>query len=464
MSDFLVDLSANRSAQKVIKTLGLPLSLPPVLERTPGPLAAYPLHSQRVLFGGGDGTKAFEVALDIARAAGASTFGTGPAAETLGLADASGRCSAIVYDATGAQSIDDLRTLYTFFHATLGSLDRHGRVVVLGPDPEGTRSAQASAVGRALDGFVRSLAKEIGRKGATANRVVVEKGGEPHIGPALRYLLSPRSAFVSGQTLHVGKQAVGRKPIDTTAPDVRALEGKVALITGAARGIGEATARRLAEEGAQVLAVDRPSEAERLQRLCDEIGGVPILQDLLEANAVPALVQSLRADNRGLDIVVHNAGVTRDKTIARMKPDAWDMVLRINLGVILELDEAIEEELLHDNARVLYLSSVGGIAGNPGQTNYAATKAALIAYAAQRGRAWAKAGTTANAIAPGLIETPMTAAMPAMIRQAARRLSNLNQGGLPEDIAEAITFLSLPSSQGITGQTLRVCGGALVGA
>jgi 3-oxoacyl-[acyl-carrier protein] reductase len=163
-------------------------------------------------------------------------------------------------------------------------------------------------------------------------------------------------------------------------------------------------------------------------------------------------------------VVVHNAGVTRDKTLARMKPELWDQAVDINLGAVVRITQVLLEGTLRDEGRIVCLSSVAGIAGNMGQTNYAASKRGIIGYIENLAPAVAKRGITVNAIAPGFIETRLTAAMPVAIREVARRLSALGQGGQPRDVAEAITFLSTPGADGITGRVLRVCGGAFVGA
>jgi 3-oxoacyl-[acyl-carrier protein] reductase len=138
--------------------------------------------------------------------------------------------------------------------------------------------------------------------------------------------------------------------------------------------------------------------------------------------------------------------------------------MAVNLAAVVRITDALLLRALRDGGRIVCLSSVSGIAGNVGQTNYSASKAALIGYVDALGTQLAPRGITANAIAPGFIETRMTAAIPMMIREAGRRLSALGQGGLPEDVAQAITFLASPGAQGITGTTLRVCGGALIGA
>jgi 3-oxoacyl-[acyl-carrier protein] reductase len=143
----------------------------------------------------------------------------------------------------------------------------------------------------------------------------------------------------------------------------------------------------------------------------------------------------------------------------------WNMVLQINLASIVRIDAELHaQKTLRDEGRIVVLSSIGGIAGNVGQTNYGATKAGLIGYVRAEAPKLAPRGIAINAVAPGFIETRMTAAMPFVIREAGRRMNSLSQGGQPQDVAEAITFLSTPGAGGITGQVLRVCGQSLIGA
>ncbi|MGH7270480.1 MAG: SDR family oxidoreductase, partial [Polyangiaceae bacterium] len=305
---------------------------------------------------------------------------------------------------------------------------------------------------------IRSVAKEIGRVGATANLVLVARGTESRVGPVLRFVLSARSAFVTGQPITVTARA---RAIAEPAL-VRSLEKKIALVTGAARGIGEATARSLAQEGAHVVCLDRPADDGPTSQLARALGGTALGVDMGEDDAPAKIEAGLRALG-GVDIIVHNAGVTRDKTLGRMKPEQWDQVLGINLAAVIRTTAALEP-LLRENGRVICLSSIAGLAGNVGQSAYAASKAGIVGFVRTEAERLADRGITVNAIAPGFIETRMTAAIPVAIREVARRLSALSQGGLPEDVAQAITFLASPGAQGITGRTLRVCGGAFVGA
>src|SRR5699024_5400531 len=166
------------------------------------------------------------------------------------------------------------------------------------------------------------------------------------------------------------------------------------------------------------------------------------------------------------NVVLHDAGITRDKLLANMKPEQWDSVIDVNLDAQLRLNEALlaHKDLAPEGLRLISLASTSGIAGNRGQSNYAFTKAGVIGMTRALAPQLAQQGGTANAVAPGFIETEMTGRIPAVQRQVARRLNSLQQGGAPVDVAEAITCLASPQSAGINGQTLRVCGQHLMGA
>ncbi len=440
MSDFLVKLGTNKAARSVLGTLGIPA--PQQLRRATGGYAAAPL-TDRTAWVGGQG-------LGVDLSALVSALGASPGDE---------RADVLVFDGCSLDGPASLKELHTAFHPRIRGLARFGRVLVIGR-PEATSATTGAALAQAaLDGFVRSVAKEVGRKGATANLLRVAPGAEDHVVGALRFLLSDGSAYISGQPLTLDSQLDSEAPVFTE----RALKGRVALVTGAARGIGAATTRRLAAEGATVLLVDRPDANAELEELAGFVGGRALGCDITDPDA-PARIAGALTELGGVDVVVHNAGVTRDRTLGRMPEADWDLVMNVNVAAILRIHEALAAGPLHDGARIVLLSSTVGIAGNVGQTNYACSKAAVAGLA----RRWATELSARRigvaAIAPGFIETRMTAAIPLMTREGARRLSNLSQGGLPADVAEAITFLSSPLASGVTGQVLRVCGGSLVGA
>jgi 3-oxoacyl-[acyl-carrier protein] reductase len=296
--------------------------------------------------------------------------------------------------------------------------------------------------------------------------IQVKTGAENGIEGALRFFLSPHSAFVTGQVLPV----VGApKGVKITEFSEKPLTGKLAVVTGAARGIGAAIAEVLAREGATVIGVDRPADESTLGATMSSIGGIACPLDITDADAgnkLAAVAAGAVANKGGkIDIIVHNAGITRDKMMRNMAAHLWDMVLDVNLGAIVRCnDQLLAGDAFGANARIVCISSIGGIAGNAGQTNYAATKSAVIGYVDAMAKQLEGKGISINAIAPGFIETQMTAAIPVVTREVARRLSSLSQGGLPVDIAEAVTFMASPLAAGVNGATLRVCGQNLVGA
>jgi 3-oxoacyl-[acyl-carrier protein] reductase len=373
-------------------------------------------------------------------------------------AGAAGPAKALLFDATGIADSTELVELQRFFYPAVGRLRRSGRVVVLGTPPAQAGSARAHTAQRALEGFTRSLGKEIGARGATAQLVLVSPGAEDQLDSTLRFLLSPRSAYVSGQVVRVGKGVAPAPEIDWERP----LEGKSALVTGASRGIGAAIAATLARDGARVTGLDVPQAADGLSRTMDGIGGEPLALDIT-ADDAPEQIAAHFA--KGVDIVVHNAGVTRDRTIAKMPEERWAQLMEINLSSEERINDALlDGDLLGANGRIVCVSSMSGIAGNSGQTNYAASKAGVIGMVEAMAPELAKRKATINAVAPGFIETAMTAAMPIGPREAGRRLSSLSQGGLPVDVAETIAWFASPASTGVNGNTVRVCGQNLLGA
>ncbi|MFP5501629.1 MAG: SDR family oxidoreductase, partial [Candidatus Sericytochromatia bacterium] len=202
-----------------------------------------------------------------------------------------------------------------------------------------------------------------------------------------------------------------------------------------------------------------------LEETARRVSGTPLALDIASPGAPRALADFLRDRFGGLDVLIHNAGITRDKTLAKMPPEAWEAVLSVNLQAVMAIDAVLlGEGVLRMGGRIVCLSSISGVAGNFGQTNYAASKAALIGYVAAMAPGLAPRGICINAVAPGFIETPMTARMPVLMREAGRRLNALSQGGQPRDVAELVTFLATPAAYGLTGNAIRVCGQGLIGA
>ncbi|MGM0555214.1 MAG: 3-oxoacyl-ACP reductase [Myxococcota bacterium] len=468
MKDLLLELSKNDSARNIIKSLGLPIPMPQELQRARGPRSERQLSGRRIAVWS---TAQSQALPDIAKAldwAGARMFATADSGvadaveadvEALDI-DSESRFDGLVLDATTLESPSDLRALYDFFHPLMRRLARSGRLLVVGRPVEEAESSAAAAARGALEGFVRSTAKEVGKKGSTAQLVYVDADADSQLAGPLRFVLSEHSAYVSGQVIRVSKRAGDVPEHEVGEP----LAGKTALVTGAARGIGAATAEILANEGADVICLDLPSDEEQVAQTADRIGGHVMLADVTAEQTPARIAKTLAEEHGGLDVIVHNAGITRDKTLKNMKSSWWDQAIEVNLRAVVDITEQlIEDKVLNDYSRVICLSSIAGISGNMGQTNYAASKSGIIGFVEHLGDRLDDCHATVNAIAPGFIETRLTEAMPVAVREVARRMNNLGQGGKPEDVGQAIAFLATPGAQGVTGQVLRVCGGAMVG-
>ncbi|WP_315098197.1 3-oxoacyl-ACP reductase [uncultured Cellulomonas sp.] len=446
MTDTYLDLVNSGFTKKLAKQLGLP---------QPAPLKRYapgqPLVEGAVLVLG-RGRESDELAgllsadwdLDVHRHA---TPGT--------------RYSAVVLALTELTHPDQLSAPVLEVGGVLKSLTRGGRVVTVSRAAVADDAPAVAAARQGVDGLLRSLAKEL-RGGATGNGVVLA-GDVPVTAPsvvgALRFFLSTRSAFVDGQLLAVDSTA-GALPEDWEKP----LAGRVAVVTGAARGIGASIADTLARDGATVVAVDVPAAGEQLVAVANRVRGTALQLDVTAPDAGSRLLEHALQRHGRLDIVVHNAGITRDKLLANMTPDKWDSVLAVNIASQLRINEALlTSGDFTDAPRIVSLASTSGIAGNRGQTNYAASKGGVIGMVRATAPLLEAFGGTANAVAPGFIETEMTARIPALTRQVARRLNSLQQGGQPVDVAETVAFLASPAAGGIVGRVLRVCGQNMVG-
>ncbi|EHU2952249.1 3-oxoacyl-ACP reductase [Acinetobacter baumannii] len=370
--------------------------------------------------------------------------------------DKESKFKAVVFDASGIQNSEQLNELYKFFNPIARQVATSGRVIVIGTTPETAKTVKQAIAQRALEGFIKSVGKEF-KKGITAQVVYIDEGAAANLESTLRFLLSPRSAYVSGQVIRVSKADV--VDVDWAKP----LAGKTALVTGASRGIGEAIAHVLARDGAHVICLDVPQQQADLDRVAADIGGSTLAIDITAADAGEK-IKAAAAKQGGLDIIVHNAGITRDKTLANMKPELWDLVININLSAAERVnDYLLENDGLNANGRIVCVSSISGIAGNLGQTNYAASKAGVIGLVKFTAPIL-KNGITINAVAPGFIETQMTAAIPFAIREAGRRMNSMQQGGLPVDVAETIAWFASTASTGVNGNVVRVCGQSLLGA
>ena len=366
----------------------------------------------------------------------------------------------LVFDATGLTSSEDLVALQEFFTPVLRSLETCPRVVVIGTPPEQATGGERVAQ-RALEGFTRSLGKEIGR-GGTVQLVYVAEGFEQSALSTLAFLLSPKSAYVSGQVVRIG--AHGADKAGPVTDWHKPLAGKVAFVTGASRGIGEEIARVLHRDGATVVGLDVPQAADQLQKVMKELDGDWLTLDITTKDAPQRIARHLKEKHGGVDVVVHNAGVTLDKKLANQTPERFGKVLSINVAAPEKITaELLSQGVINPNGRIIGVSSMAGIAGNVGQTSYAASKAGVIGFVDSLADELSD-GITINAVAPGFIITQMTAAMPLGPREVGQRLNAMAQGGLPVDVAEAIAWYANPGSTAVNGNVVRVCGQMMLGA
>ena len=240
------------------------------------------------------------------------------------------------------------------------------------------------------------------------------------------------------------------------------LSGKVAVITGASRGIGRQTALTLASAGATVVLTSRGDAAAAVAAEVTSAGGqaLALAADVADADAVQRVVETTTERFGRLDVLVNNAGITRDQLLLRMKRDDWDAVLATNLtGTFLCTQAVLKTMLKQRSGRIISISSVVGQSGNPGQTNYAATKAGIIGFSKALAREVASRSITVNVVAPGLIDTDMTRDISSDAQANWASAIPLGRLGTPEDVAAAVCFLASDAAGYITGQVLAVNGG-----
>ena len=254
--------------------------------------------------------------------------------------------------------------------------------------------------------------------------------------------------------------------VEILPTNLQKLQDKVAIVTGASRGIGKATALALASEGAKVVVnYARNSEAaDAVVAEITEAGGeaIAIGADVSQAEAVDEMVKQTKAKFGRIDILVNNAGITRDTLLLRMKLEDWQAVINLNLTGVFLCCKAVSKLMLKQRSgRIINISSVAGVMGNPGQANYSAAKAGVIGLTKTLAREFASRGVTVNAVAPGFIETEMTDQLDEKTVQSWREAIPLKRGGKPEDVADCAVFLASDMSSYISGQVLQVDGGML---
>jgi 3-oxoacyl-[acyl-carrier protein] reductase len=364
----------------------------------------------------------------------------------------------VVFDGTALQSTAELDLLLTQLQPALALLANNAAVVILSTSAAHCITADAAATATAFEGFGRSLAKELGRFGSRVNVLSLDTGADTLA--AVQFFLSPRSAYITGQVIKLRASTTVQPLADWQQP----LKGKTALVTGAARGIGAAIARRLTAQGALVIGLDIAASEPELTSLMLQLQGKSLPLDISQPDSADQLIHYLQQQGLALDILVHNAGITRDKLFWRMSQSQWQQTLDVNVRSVQRIDQALlQQRLIRPQGRVLLLSSMNGLAGQKGQTNYASSKAALVGYC-QFMAEHNSEGITFNAVAPGFIETQMTAAMPVLPREIGRRLNSLLQAGVPDDVAQAVAFFARPDAAACNGVVLRVCGQCLIGA
>lgn len=469
MTDSYLDFANSNLGARIAQTLGLPQPLP--LERY---RADQPVIKGSVLLAAGGVPELLPTLAGFFKSMAVQTLAhkslpqwvivanqAGLMTGRWGVEDKAGeKVKALVFDATGMVDSTQTDALYHFFHDAARSVLPCGRVLVLGRPPQECASARKATMQRALEGLTRSLAKEM-KRAIAVQLVYVAEGAEDQLESSLRFLLSPRCAYVSGQVVRVGLP-VG--PVVDSLNWKQPLAGKKVLVTGASRGIGAAIAEVMARDGAQVICLDVPQAQAELDAIASRLAGKSLALDIGSPQAPEALVAAAQADG-GWDAVVHNAGITRDKTIANMKLHLWQSVVNVNLSTQERINDAlVESGALKAGGRIVCVSSISGIAGNFGQTNYALSKAGVIGMVQSMAPVLAKQGITINAVAPGFIETQMTALVPFAMREVGRRMNAMGQGGQPVDVAETIAWFCSPASSGLSGNVVRVCGQSLLGA
>lgn len=378
---------------------------------------------------------------------------------------------ALIIDATNYSDESCYQYLYETVRNSLVYLADNARVLFitnsLAYESLSADNIALCTFNQALVGFTKSLAKEIGRKGSTANIICfANRADNNDISNALlssiAFFISPKSAFVSGQKITLNLKSTFLQQLSNKSN--KSNKQKIAVVTGAAQGIGAAIANKLAFEGYLVIGVDIEPMSTQLTETMKAIQGESFILDVSSQKAGEQLA-TLAKKHSGFDLIVHNAGITRDKTLAKMPEHFWKQTLNINLHSVMRINKIlINNKCINTGGSIVCLSSMNGIAGQGGQTNYACSKAGIMGYVASISDSLLNSNITINAVAPGFIETKMTQTMPFFTREMGRRMNALSQGGQAIDVAETVAFLGKGGNLAISGQTIRVCGLNIIGA
>ena len=431
----------DKLARVVVTKLPLPIAIPADLRRAPVQPLPRPLRAldASVITAPSVHESPLAAALEAAGA-------------TVQLGAPTGPCDIVVLHVGHPASYEIVLELHALLRDAVSALRKNGRLVIMAPSGDGI-------IAGALHGFVRSLSREIGRRGVTVNAITAPDASTA--AATVVFLASDRASFVTAQSYELQ---------GGVCPAAPAVKPEVAVVTGAARGIGASIARFLAAAGYRMALLDIESQRDAGQALCEELGGEPagmvfIPCDVSDSDAADGALQRARSlsPQGTLDVLVNNAGITRDRTFAKMTPQEWSAVMAVNLRAVVEVTR-IAKDRLAEGARVVNISSVTGFAGNFGQTNYGAAKGGVIGFTRHASRELEALGITVTAVAPGFIETAMTARMPLVNREMAKQMTSLAQAGTPQDVAAVVEFLARREAWPLRGQVVRADGGMYFGA
>ncbi|MFA5431275.1 MAG: 3-oxoacyl-ACP reductase FabG [Candidatus Paceibacterota bacterium] len=234
---------------------------------------------------------------------------------------------------------------------------------------------------------------------------------------------------------------------------------KVVLITGSSQGIGKVIATKFASLGARVALNDIPSQEDNLKKVAEEIGAKYYLADVSKMDQIEKMMASIQSELGGLNVLVNNAGITQDRTLAKMTVEEWQRVIDINLTGVFNCSKAALPLLILNQGNMVNVSSIVGQRGNFGQANYSASKAGIIGFTKSISKEVGRFNVRVNAIAPGFIETKMAEAIPEELKVAVKRLTSLGRFGKPEEVAATVVFLASPEASFITGEIINIDGG-----